>query len=141
VWANGFGKMQMTSTRTGMHIEASDLTMDRLAQMIMPYLDRPVINATGLSRAYQVTLDIGVEEIQASAAAMRAAGMPCSPSGCPSVPGTPSDPAGKSVRESIKQMGLRLSPERRPLDVIVDQIEKTPSRISIDLRRAAVLWP
>lgn len=128
IWANGFGRMQQTSTRTGMHLEASDLTIDRLAQMITPYFDRPVINATGLSGGYQVTLDIGLVDLRALQATMRAAGSPCPPSGCPSSTTTLSDPAGRSLRDSIKTMGLRMSPEKHLLDVVVvDHIERIPT--------------
>jgi uncharacterized protein (TIGR03435 family) len=126
VWANGFGKMQQTFTPSGLHIEASDLTIDRLAQMIAPYFDHPVINATGLIGGYQVVIDIGIDEWRA---VMRAAGAPCMGSGCAASAGTPSDPAAKSLRDSIQKIGLRMSPEKHLLDVIeVDSVERTPTQ-------------
>ena len=130
VWARGFGKMQMSSTRTGMHIEASDLTMDRLVQMISPYFERPVIDATGLSGGYRVNLDVGPEDQQALRAAMQAAAAPslCPPSGCPSSPGGSTGLLGRSLSDSIKEMGLRLSSEKHLVDVVVvDHIERIPT--------------
>lgn len=53
---------------------------------------------------------------------------PCPPSGCPSRAGGPSDPEGRNLRDSINAMGLRLSPEKRLLDVVVvDHIERAPT--------------
>lgn len=123
VWAEGFGRMQQTFTPEGLHIEASDLTMDRLAQMITPYFERPVINATGLEGGYRVVLDIGHDEWRA---VMGAAGAPCRGSGCN--PASGANPTGKSLRESIRKSGLRLVPEKHLLEVIVvDRVEREPT--------------
>jgi uncharacterized protein (TIGR03435 family) len=42
----------------GMRFEMSKMTMSALAEMLTPFVDRPVIHRTGLKGTYQVTLDV-----------------------------------------------------------------------------------
>ena len=42
----------------GMRFEMSRMTMPALAEMLAPFVDRPVIDATRLKGTYQVTLDL-----------------------------------------------------------------------------------
>ena len=45
----------------GMHLELSKLTMQDLAETLSPFLDKPVVDATGLKGSYKATLDLPLE--------------------------------------------------------------------------------
>ena len=45
----------------GMHMEFTKLTMPALADTLTPFLDRPVVDATGLKGTYKFTLDLPME--------------------------------------------------------------------------------
>jgi uncharacterized protein (TIGR03435 family) len=45
----------------GMHLELSKLTMQDLTETLSPFLDKPVVDATGLKGSYNATLDLPIE--------------------------------------------------------------------------------
>jgi uncharacterized protein (TIGR03435 family) len=126
----------------GMRLEMSRMTMGSLADMLTPFVDRPVIDATGLKGTYEVALDLPFESMISVIRSF--AGTGAFQGGFPGFPGggfaglggnpgvggppagAPSDPTG-SMFQTIQQLGLRLQPHKAPADtVVVDHLEKTP---------------
>src|SRR5579863_4986453 len=59
-----------------MHMEMSKMSMPALADMLMPFVDRPVVDMTELKGNYQVTLELSMQEMMAVAQnAARTAGI------------------------------------------------------------------
>jgi uncharacterized protein (TIGR03435 family) len=91
-----------------------------------------VVDQTGLSGNYQVSLDLPMDVIRGMA---RNAGV-MMPGPSAAVGGdagrapadAASDPTESSIFASVQQMGLKLEPRKLPVELIViDHLEKTPS--------------
>jgi uncharacterized protein (TIGR03435 family) len=66
----------------GMHMEFTKLTMPALADTLTPFLDRPVVDSTGLKGTYKLTLDLPMEVMFAMMQNMaRNSGMAFGPGG------------------------------------------------------------
>jgi uncharacterized protein (TIGR03435 family) len=101
-----------------MHLNRK-MTMPALCDFLGGFVDRPVIDMTGLTDTYQVTLDIPVDELKR--AKIAAEGVR---------PGDiASDPSGSSAMfTAVQQLGLKLEPRKTAVDVlIVDHAEKVPT--------------
>jgi len=121
-------KMSMAPDGKSMRLEASRITMAELAEGLSPMTDHPVIDMTGLTGKYEVTLDISMADLMAAA---RAAGVavPGAPGG--GDPGKPadaaSDPAG-SIFNSVQTLGLKLEPRKSAMvTIVVEHVEKMPT--------------
>jgi uncharacterized protein (TIGR03435 family) len=107
----------------GMQIEMAKITMAALADMLMQYMDRPIVNATELKGNYQVTLDLPTDPMQ---------GMPASQKltailGLGSF-GMAPDTSGGAIFQAVKDLGLELKLRKAPVEmIIVDHVEKTPT--------------
>jgi uncharacterized protein (TIGR03435 family) len=89
--------------------------MDMIAQILTPYVGRPLIDKTGLTSYYNVALKWTPEVGNAGVA----------PAGLPA--GTlPLDPDAPNLFTAVQeQLGLKLENARAPLDVVViDRLEK-----------------
>jgi uncharacterized protein (TIGR03435 family) len=132
----GMGKMRvMPGTDGTMRMEASGVKMAALAEMLSRFTDKPVFDKTGLTGSYDISLELSMAELMATA---RAQGMGMPPAGMgrggipagagSSGPATASDPSGGSVFQSVQQLGLKLEPKKQVNDVIViDHLEKAPT--------------
>jgi len=132
----------------GMHMEMSRMTMASLANMLTPFLGRPVIDGTGLKGTYQIALDLPYESMisliqNLAGAGSFQAGFPGfpggggfgsgfgNPGGVPGgggglVSGGASNPTA-SMLQTIQQLGLKLQPRKAPVDtIVIDHLEKTP---------------
>ena len=104
------------------HMEADRVSMDRLADRLTQFVDRPIINMTGLEGNFQVTLDIAQSEAINVA---RRAGVVMPEDASPS--GEASEPGGATVFQSVQKLGLKLDPrEVNITKLIVDHLEKVP---------------
>jgi uncharacterized protein (TIGR03435 family) len=113
------------------------MTMEMLSATLSQYLDRPVVDMTGLKGAYQVNLHLAMADAMNMAAKMGApvpmAGAPMARPGAPAGPnGSPgesaSDPSGGALFASVQQLGLKLEPRKLPYDfLVVDHLEKAPT--------------
>jgi uncharacterized protein (TIGR03435 family) len=133
------GTMKMSMGENGiMRMEMSKTSMSALADMLAPFVDRPVIDMTDLKGNYQVALEMPMEDLMRMARARvpdmaGAASVPFArgPEGqTPGAASTPtaSDPSGTSIFQAIQQLGLRLEPRKAPVDtIVVDHLEKTPT--------------
>lgn len=138
------GTMRVSFGGAGLHIETSSATMKTLAEDLTNYLDRPVFDKTGLTKHYQVALDVSMEDMMnfmSKQGGFGAGGPP--PGGFGPGRGGPgggfggggvslasggdSEPAGASILASLQQLGLKLDTQKAPIEVIVvDHLEKTP---------------
>lgn len=140
----------------GMHLEFKSLTMSGLADTLSPFLDRPVIDGTGIKGSYQASLKLPMELMFAMMQnTIRNANLPPPPGG--SGPGdgpggrgggpggrgggpggfgcdaggnvgSDSDASSAALFKAVQQLGLKLQARKAPIDVIVvDRFEKTPS--------------
>ncbi len=109
------------------HYEFQNISMNDLVQFLSPKQGRgpielPVIDGTGLTGRYQLSLDIATNEMHGVAARP-----PAEPGEGESAPGA-SDPPGFSIRASLEKQGLRLVRRSVPFEkFIIDHVEKSPT--------------
>jgi uncharacterized protein (TIGR03435 family) len=136
------GTMRITFGSSGLHIESSSATMKTLAEDLTQYLDRPVVDKTGLTKHYQVALDVSMADMMTFMSKQNFPGGGGPPPGGPGGgfgggfggPGSggmasnsESEPAGASILASLQQLGLKLDTQKAPIEVVVvDHLEKTP---------------
>jgi uncharacterized protein (TIGR03435 family) len=128
------GPVRITVGAAGqMHMEMERMTMANLAQTLTPMLDRPVVDHTELKGAFQIALDLSMQDMMqaARAAGIGVAGAPPVPIGVPGATGpvvAASDPAGGSIFTSVQKLGLRLEKQKEPVEtIVVDSVEKNPT--------------
>jgi len=122
------GTMRMTpSPNGGMQLQMAKITMAALADRLTQFMDRPVVDATGLKGNYQVTLDLPIEAMTGMAFAQKLAALAGLGSfGVPEA-GAP-DTSGAPIIKSVKDLGLELQSRKAPIEtIIVDRVEKTPT--------------
>jgi uncharacterized protein (TIGR03435 family) len=95
------------------------MTMAALSDFLGGFVDRPVVDMTGLTDTYQVALDIPFDELKRAKVA--AEGMHTGE--------TASDPSGSSAMfAAVQQLGLKLEPRKTAVDfLVVDHAEKVPT--------------
>jgi uncharacterized protein (TIGR03435 family) len=128
------GKMHLTMGAEGtMQLAMEKMTMAAFADSLSQFVDRPVIDMTGLKGNYQVALDLTMADLMTVA---RTSGL--SMPGMPSMPAMPatarpadaaSDPsASSSIFAAVQRLGLKLDPQKQPLEhLVIDHLEKTPT--------------
>jgi uncharacterized protein (TIGR03435 family) len=98
------------------HVEGHKVTMPQLLDTVGRFLDRPLVDLTGLTGMYDVSLAYGVEDLRLM---LKNVGQERP------IPDGVLAPA--SISESLRDVGLVLELRKLPLDVIViDHMEKTP---------------
>lgn len=120
------GLMQIQAGPDGLHLVADRLTMPALADLLTGLMGRPVLNQTGLTGAYQVSLAVSRDDLMAVARVQAAKlGMPLPPAAAAT--GAPA-PSGHSILEAVAKLGLKLDARDAPVDTImVDHIDKEPT--------------
>ena len=104
--------------------EARKLTMVQLADNLTRFMDKPVVDMTGLTAAYDFTLDFTPADYRAMLIrSALAAGVTLPPEALRAL-----DASGDSLLASIQALGLKLESRKAPIDVIVvDSGTKTPT--------------
>lgn len=128
------GMMRQAMQNGAIHLELTQVAMPALAEMITRFVDRPVVDMTGLKGDYDVPLDVSMADALNMA---RAQGIAVPAGGMRGRGGDPgrasavmaaSDPGDNSVFTSVQAVGLKLEPRKAPVDeVVVDHIEKIPT--------------
>ena len=112
-----------------MHLEMSKMDMPKFAETVSRFVDRPVIDETGLKGNYQVVLDLSMADMMRVARMAGAAipAGPVSPGG--GAADAASDPGGGgSVFTAVQAMGLKLEPRKEAIETfVVDHLEKLPT--------------
>jgi uncharacterized protein (TIGR03435 family) len=111
-------------------MELGKVTMAQFAETVSRFVDRPVIDVTGLTGTYQVPLDLRQEDLLAMVMVQaRAAGVSLPAGALPgSVPGQAAEPSSSAIFESVQKLGLKLDSRKMPVDmIVVDSAEKKPT--------------
>jgi uncharacterized protein (TIGR03435 family) len=112
-----------------LHMDATRLTMKGLAELISQFAGNPVVDNTELKGTYQLVFDFSMDEMMAMArasGAMPGQGPAAAPGQGPA--NAASDPSGPSVTAMVQKYGLKLTPQKVPVEfIVVDHIEKTPT--------------
>jgi len=106
-------------------LEGKRLTMASLAETLARFVERPVVDMTGLKDTYDFKLEVTPEDFRSMM--IRAgvnAGVNLPPEALRLLEGASND----SLFAALQGLGLRLEPRKAPLEVLViDHAEKTPS--------------
>lgn len=130
------GSTRMTTGPDGnMHMEAARVSMTGFADMISRFVDRPVIDSTGLKGFYKITLDLAMGDLMRVAQSwgmMPRGGLPpgMMPGGRGGAPSsdTASDPSGAAIFASVQKLGLKLDGRKAPIEsIVIDHVEKLPT--------------
>jgi uncharacterized protein (TIGR03435 family) len=121
--AKGGAMVSMTSNGAT-HLQARGSTLAGLADMLSSFMDRPVVDMTGIEGEYDISLEAAADEIVGMK--MRVIGSPGPAGGAPA-PAPESAPTA-SIFTSIQKLGLKLDPRKAPIEsVVVDKAEKVPT--------------
>lgn len=106
-------------------VEGRKLSMAALAYMLAPFLDHPVVNATGLEGIYDFVLSMSPEDLRAMQIRSAVnAGAPLPPQMLRDLDKAPGD----SLGAALDKLGLTLVSRKAPLEVIlVDSMQKSPT--------------
>jgi len=119
-----------------MHMEMERLTMASLAQMLTPMVDRPVVDHTELKGAFQIAIDLSMQDMMQAArsagigvaGALPVTGGPAGPIGPGGAGIQASDPSGGSIFMSVQKLGLKLEKQKASVEtIVVDSVEKSPT--------------
>jgi uncharacterized protein (TIGR03435 family) len=107
------------------HIEAKKFGMAMLADTLARFVDRPVVDQTGLTSTYDLDLVLTQEDFQAlMIRAAVAAGVTLPPQALKVL----ETASGDSLHESLAKFGLKLEAKKAPLEMIfVDSMNRMPS--------------
>ncbi len=127
------GNVKMSMQSGGMRMEATKMAMPVFVEMLARFVDRPVVDETGLKGNYDLAIDLSMEDLMAVARAAgmaTGAGMPAA-SGVPAAANAPagaaSEPSG-SIFTSIQNLGLKLEGKKTGVEtVVVEHLEKAPT--------------
>jgi uncharacterized protein (TIGR03435 family) len=115
------GPTRMSMGPNGVQMVMLKAKLSAFADMLTSILGKPVVDRTGLTGDYQITLDIPQEDVQNVA---RALGM----GGPAATIGAPTDPGGGSMFQAVEQFGLRLDSRKEQIEtLVIDHIEKLPT--------------
>jgi uncharacterized protein (TIGR03435 family) len=123
--------IRIQTSAEGIRMEFDKATMAQFVEQIGQFLDKPVIDQTGLTGAYRVALELSQEDMMAMLAAKIAAAGVTLPTPLPGAPApgqaaTPS--SNSSIFTTVQKLGLKLDSRNLPVDtVVVDSAEKTPT--------------
>jgi len=123
------GAVMMRMDPGGAHLKASSTTLGDLAEMISRFVERPVVDMTGIEGQYDFDLVFSPETMR---------GMRGMPGPMPPPPGAGDHASGNatstpaegavSIFESVQRYGLKLEPRKAPVELlIIDHVEKTPT--------------
>jgi uncharacterized protein (TIGR03435 family) len=105
--------------------EAHKMTMALFCDSIWRFLDRPVVDMTGLKGAYDFVLEFTPEDYRAMLIRSAVnAGVQLPPQALQAMDAA----SGDSFLSAVQAVGLKLEPRRAPVEVlVVDRMEKTPT--------------
>ena len=106
-------------------LEGKKLTMTAFCDTLARFMDRPVVDMTGLTGNYDITLNITQEDYTAMLIrSALSAGIVLPPQALRALEMS----SGDSLTSALQLVGLKLDARKAPLPVlIVDHIEKTPT--------------
>ena len=115
------GVIKQTTGPAGMHLDIQGMTLPALGEYLARLTLSPVVNQTDLKGRYDFVLDLSREELVALARADGGAIGPPLPTPEP-------DPDAVTLAVSLDRIGLKLTPHKQPVDLLViDHLEKSPT--------------
>ncbi len=120
VMQNDFGGANTVSVLNGYRtvFEGERVTMHDLGSALQRYLDKPLVDKTGLRGEYEIALEVPRRGIRAGGLGDPGVASPDSISSEPDV----------SIFSTIKSLGLRLEQQKTTFDyIVVDHLEKAPA--------------
>ncbi len=124
------GQVGIQGMRNGrMRLRGDALTMARLIEILSMALDRRVVDRTGLTGTYDVTLDFSPEGMGPGPKPMLMGPRPEAGGGNPAEAPGDSDDSGPTIFTALQeQLGLKLESRKGPVDLlVVDSVEKMPT--------------
>jgi len=110
------------------HMQARRITMSALCDMVSRFMDRPVIDETGIEGFYDLTLEFSPDEMRNMGKGMM---MPMPPGADHAGGPGPSEAvpdSGQSVVTSLQKAGLKLESRKAPIEfLMIDHVEKSPT--------------
>ena len=125
----GRGMMMMMQPGGRFRMAGNQVTMGRLCDLLAMQVDRPVLDQTGLTGKYDITLDFTPEPGTGPAAKMGMMMPPPPGAEGGGMPHQPDQEAGPSLFTALQeQLGLKLEQKKGPVDlIVVDKAEKVPT--------------
>jgi uncharacterized protein (TIGR03435 family) len=134
------GQIRVSTDQNGLSMEIAKANMSVLIEMLSQFMDKPIVDMTGLKGSYQLALQIPLEDL-ASVAKIVAPkfgialppGLGNSGALVGAAPGADglaaSDPTGGGgFFKAVEKLGLKLDSRKIPVDsLVIDSIEKTPT--------------
>ena len=113
------GGMTVLGGPNGPRLTAKGATLPAFAEMLGRFLDRPVVDMTGIAGEFDIEMDVAVEDL----AALRG-GTVILPPGAPPLPhGT-----GASIFTGVQELGLKLEPKNGSVErLVVEKANKVPT--------------
>ncbi len=101
-------------------LEGKRVTLRQMADQISGYMDRPVVDMTGLQGTYDIAVQYSLDELRNM---LKANGV------YRPIPDSAADGFPGSLMDSFQALGLKLESRKAPLEILViDRIEKTPTQ-------------
>ena len=114
------------SFSTSGHLEARSVAS--LVNMLSSFMDRPVLDMTGLEGTFEIALDVSPEDLVGMRRTMATAGAQTGgdvASGSGPAPETDPKP---SIFTAVQKLGLKLESRKEPMEmVIIERAEKIPT--------------
>jgi uncharacterized protein (TIGR03435 family) len=131
VSTNGQNIRIQTSPEGTIRMEFDKATMAQFVEQVGQFLDKPVIDQTGLTGAYRIPLELSQEDLMAMMMAKVAAAGITLPTPLPgqAAAGQAATPSSNSsIFNTVQKLGLKLESRNLPVDtIVVDSAEKTPT--------------
>jgi len=128
------GNMAMTMVDGNMHMAASQMSIPSFIELLTRFVDKPVVDETGLKGKYDMAIDMSMADMAniARSAGINVPGMGAGGgrggSGVGAADAVASDPSGGTIFQSVQAMGLKLEPKKVAVDlIVVDKGEKVPT--------------
>lgn len=129
------GNMKISTADGALHMQSSQMSMAAFIDMISRFVDKPVVDETGLKGKYDIDIEMSMADMMTMARSAGIAGiggggggMGRGGAGNPNPADAASDPSGGSIFQTVANLGLKLEPKKTQMDVIViDKGEKTPT--------------
>jgi len=107
------------------HLDAKKVDMQGFADTLARFMDRPVVNMTGLTSNYDFAFDLAPEDYQTMllrSAINAGVNLP------PQARAMIDSGSDETLFQGLESIGLKLERRKAPLDVlVVDKADKTPS--------------
>jgi uncharacterized protein (TIGR03435 family) len=105
-----------------MRMEFLKVTMPALAELLLPHMDRPVVDMTNLKGGYYFLAEVHAPS--GDGGGRKGGGPP--EGGADS--GQRQDPFGEALFGAIEKAGLKLESRKAPIEmIVVDRLEKAPT--------------